>query len=210
MNRTTAEAFMKEFFEKYYDRLYHKDKILVTLPNVPEDMVADLPSDDEDGEWRVWKLVPSTVTEQQLAALEGEFGVTFPEVIKAFLSVVHHLFEEPIGRNSTEEPFAGMKNAYNPHLTANGYLPFSWDGEHYFIRCVDLANMPDEERCPVVELDHETLFDRQYEAEENGEPIPKAALQEHMRPVAANFWEYLNDIDENFGADFDDDDDFED
>lgn len=70
--------------------------------------------------------------------------------------------------------------------------------------------MPDEQNCAVVEIDHETLFDMQYEAEENDTIIPKEELQKNMIFVAENFFEYLNDIYENFCAEDDEDDEFED
>lgn len=133
MDRTSAKKFMTDFFEKYYDRLYSEDEFFVTLPGVPENMIADKQG-GSDGGWRVWKLVPSSVTEQELSALEADFGVKFPDAVKEFLSVYHHLFDNPIGRNSTDKKFYGIKQAFNPHLTANDYLPISWDEEHYFIR----------------------------------------------------------------------------
>lgn len=206
MDKNAAHQFMKDFFENYYNCLHEKSEMAVMLPGVPEDMIADAQPDGNHGEWRVWKLVPSTVTEHEIAALEADFALVFPEGVKAFLSTYHHLFEEPIGRNSTAKKFYGIKQAFNPHLAANGFLPLTWDKLHYFIRCIDLSLMPDEERCPVLEIDHETLFDLQYQADERGEIIPKDILVQHMNAVAENLYDYLNDIYEDAGIYGDDED----
>ena len=34
-----------------------------------------------------------------------------------------------------------------------------WDKECYFIRCIQLKNMPEEEKCGIYQIDHEELFD---------------------------------------------------
>ena len=106
----------------------------------------------------------------------------------------HHMFEEPIGRNPINKPFEGLLNAFNESLAANGYLPFVWDEDHYFIRCFDLQNMPNEEKCAIVEIDHEEMFDLIYDAEENGKTLCKDDFAPHMRVIAENFYEYLNNV----------------
>ena len=84
------------------------------------------------------------------------------------------------------------------------YLPFAWDKEGYFIRCIDLKNMPDEEKCEVVEIDHEVLFDLEEcedMQEEQGGLFDYAVdmkrsgeLEEKMNPVAKNFFVYLQQM----------------
>lgn len=54
--------------------------------------------------------------------------------------------------------------------------------------------MPNEEKCPVVEIDHELFFDLQYDAESENTLIAKEKLIPLMRTVAVNFYEYLNGI----------------
>ncbi len=187
-----ARDFMKDYFERLYKKLSGIDPSIVSLCDLPEDMMAE--GADPDEEYNVWKLIPSTVTDADIAKKEDEFGIKFPNVLKAFLSTYHHAFEAPIGRNMSDAPFFELDNAFDPHLAANGYLPFTWDGDGYYIRCIDLNANGDKDNCPIVEFDHEALFDMQNEYEDKGEEIPKERLAELANPVADNLRDYLNGI----------------
>lgn len=70
-------------------------------------------------------------------------------------------------------------------LVKAGYLPFAWDPEGYFIRCIKLDAMPDEEECGIYQIDHEILFD----FEEN--TVSKEEIDANMESIARNFFEYL-------------------
>ena len=216
MTREENIAFMKDFFEKYYEQLRNEDEVLVAGVKIPEEMVDH----DLQADWKVWKLIPSTVTEADLSALEERLHIKLPECLRAFLSVYHHRFDGPVGRNEIDAPFESFERTYTHNLAENGYLPFGWDSEGYYIRCIDLTNMPDEEHCPVVQVDHEPFFDLQYEYSERGKTVPKEELEPLIEEVSENFYEYLNailsgelddyDEDEDFDdEDFDDDDDFD-
>lgn len=185
-------AFMKDFFERYYEKLKNEDIILVKGVGIPSEMLED--GADPNEEWNVWKLCPSIVKESTFSKFEEKIGVKLPECIKAFFSVYHHRFDTAIGRNDIRYPFYDLERSYNHHLVKNGYLPFGWDVDSFFIRCIDLANMPDEEKCPIVEIDHEPFFDLMYDSEEKGIIIPKEELLKLFRPVAENFYEYLNGV----------------
>lgn len=185
-------AFMKDFFERYYEKLKNEDIILVKGVAIPPEMLAE--GSDPNQEWNVWKLCPSIVKESDFAAYEEKIGVKLPECIKAFFSVYHHRFGTAIGCNNIRYPFYDLERSYNHHLVKNGYLTFGWDEDDYFIRCMDLTNMPDEENCPIVEIDHEPFFDLMYDAEEKGIIVPKEELMKLFRPVADNFYEYLNGV----------------
>lgn len=149
-----------------------------------------VPAAMEDGEidaegWVAWKLLPSAVTTADLDALEDEFGLAFPPLLRAFLSTYYHLFGEGVGEQPCDNPFRSLQNSYHPLLAACGYLPFAWDPQYAYIRCIDLEKMPDEDRCPVVQIDHEQLFDlREQEA------TPQD-LQRYMQPVSDNLRAYL-------------------
>ena len=190
MTRAENRAFMKDFFERYYQKLRNKDIIYVRSIGIPPEMLEDgaNPAD----EWNIWKLFSSTVTDDDITKLEKTYHIQLPECLRAFFSVYHHRFDNCIGRNDIHNPFWTLKLAYTHQLVDNGYLPFSWDSESIFIRCMDLSNMPDEEACPIVEIDHEPFFDLQYDAENEGKLIPYEALKALMRPVAKNFYEYLH------------------
>ncbi len=192
MNIEEARDFMRDYFERSYKKRIDIDPEYVSMCDLPEEMLAD--GADPDEEWNVWKLIPSTVTDDDIAEQEKAFGLKFPDIFKAFLSTYHHVFEAPIGRNMPDAPFDSLDNAFNPHLTANGYLPFTWDKEGCFIRCIDLNADNDGARCPVVQFDHEELFDMQYEYEDNGKVIPRERLEGLAQTVADNFRDYLNGI----------------
>lgn len=194
---------MKDYFEKLYEKLSTEMPIALGMCDLPEDMLAD--GADPDEEWNTWKLIPSTVTEEDIAKYEAQYGLSFPNCIRAFLQTYHHCFDF-IGRNMPDDPFFNLDNTFNPHLAANGYLPFSFDLEGYFIRCIDLSANEDEDKCPVVQFPHEELFDLQYDYEAKGEKIPRKQVAELAEPVAANFYEYLNDVFDNITAIGTDDD----
>lgn len=185
MTQSEQAAFVRNGMESLYRDLEGMDPIFLKMCGVPEEMRAG--PVDEDG-WCKWKLVPSPVTAADLDRLERETGCRFPSLLRVFLSTYCHYFEDAeLGRQTPEEPFSSFDNAWNPTLVRAGYLPFLWDGEGYFIRCIDLNNMPDEDCCPVVQIDHERLFD----LDENAGREELAPL---MKPVAASFQAFLSEI----------------
>lgn len=191
MNTDEARGFMKDFFERLYGKLADTAPILLKLPDLPEEMLDG--AEDDEG-WGVWKLIPSTVTDADIAAEEKSVGLKFPNILKAFIGTYHHGFEPPVGRNFPDEPFETLDNAFNPHLAANGYLPFSWDAGGYYILCIDLNANEDGDRCPVVQFGHEELFDMMYDCEDKGEEIPKKRLEELAENVADSFVDFLNAV----------------
>lgn len=114
MNQMECQAFMKRFFEQYYEMLLKMNEVLVTLPDLPREMWgADA---DPEEEWKKWRLVHSTVTEEELDELERKLGARLPVFFRTFLSTYFHCFDEGIGRNTCEEHFEGIYNAWNPCL----------------------------------------------------------------------------------------------
>ena len=181
-NTNDYKEFMKDFFEKYYE----KYKEWLQLPYVPKDMLAEEGAPNE--EWNRWKLIPAEISDEDINELENKVGVELPNILKSFLTTYFHLFEYPVGRNSSEEPFEAVYNAWNPLLVKVGYLPFTWDSEGYFIRCIDLKNMPDEDSCTICQIDHEILFDFDEENTNREDIEPK------MQQIADNFIEYLEQL----------------
>lgn len=187
MNEEKTRSYIKNFFESYYDKLKNESEVLVKIPVIEgnEPMWAEGAVPDKD-DWVTWKLCPAQVSDEEIAALERKIGTKLPQVLRIFLTTYFHYFDE-IGRNPVEDRFSGFFNAWNPLLVRNGYLPFAWDEEGYFIRCMDLKNMPDEEKCGIVQIDHEVLFD--FDEETTG----REELASEMKPVAENFFVYLQD-----------------
>lgn len=195
MTREENRTFMKNFFERYYKKQIEDDPILVKGVGIPPEMLAD--GANPDDEWNIWKLIPSTATEKDFQVFEETHHVKLPECIKAFFSVYHYRFYTAIGRNDIGYPLYELERAYTHQLADNGYLPFGWDEDSFFIRCMDLSHLPEEEKCPIVEIDHEPFFDLQCDAEQAGILIPREQLVPLMRPVAENFYAYLNGVYEN-------------
>lgn len=173
---------MQLFFEQYYEKLAASNGNI--LPVVHTSMQAN-PKETE--EWKHWKMIPSTLTDEDFTALEEEIEIKIPNILRLFLSTYHHYFENPIGRNPVDQPFQSLHYAYNPILIQANYLPFTWDEDGYFIRCICLDNMPNETTCPIYEIDHEILFN----FDEDDEDIQKEDIAKHMHFVAENFESYL-------------------
>ena len=178
--------FMKDFFERYYRKLSKEYKGALELPDVPKEMWAD--GADPKSEWKPWKLIPAAISDQEIEELERDLEVKLPSMVKSFLTTYFHLFDDPVGRNSSEDHFEGMKDAWNPLLVKAGYLPFAWD-EDCYIRCFDLANMPDEDQCKICQIDHEILFSFDEESE-----ISRKEIEQEMKVIANNFKEYLENL----------------
>ncbi|MFB6362970.1 SMI1/KNR4 family protein [Paenibacillus elgii] len=181
------QDYIKQGFEAYYER-YNQ----VTeegfgrwmSPEVPDEMKAADYGDDED-EWSIWKLVPSVVSEDDIGTLEKEFGLTFPEWYKVFISTYHHYFDV-VPEQGMDELLDGIKNMYNPLLCKLGYLPFSWDTEYGKILCIDLKELPDEDRCAIYQIEHEVLFDLDETTTERDE------LKESLEFLYPNFKTYFD------------------
>lgn len=78
MKKEEQKQEIKDFFEQYYKK-YEK---FMTLPSVPAAMLAE--QQEEEGEWKKWKLIPATVSDEDLAKLEAQIGVAFPDFFKIF------------------------------------------------------------------------------------------------------------------------------
>lgn len=183
---TSAEqtAFIRQGFEALYRELEEHAPICLRSPGVPEEMRAG-PA-DESG-WYKWKLIPSRVTAADLDALEEQIGLPLPGLMRTFLSTCCHDFRDAeLGQQLPDKPFDSILNAWNPALVRAGFLPFDWDYGGAYLRCVDLENMPDEDRCPLMEIDHEILFDL--------EDAGRETLLAHMKPVADSFQAFLSEI----------------
>lgn len=187
MTYAEYQEYMRSFFEQYYQKL-SQEEIRVTLPLEEEE--KEMWSDDvnPNDEWKKWKLVPAMISDGEIKKLEKEIGVELPLSLKAFLTVTHHCFDNPIGRNSVAEHFQGVKNARNPVLVRCGYLPFVWDEDGYFIRCIRLEKMPEEEKCGIYQIDHEVLFDF------DEDMVTPEEIDQRMVFISENLLTYLDEI----------------
>lgn len=187
MTYAECQEYMKNFFKKYYQKL-SQNEMFITLPldETEKEMWSD--DADPDEEWKKWKLVPAAIDDKEIAELEEGLSATLPLCLRAFLTVYHHCFEYPIGRNPFSDHFEAVWNAWNPVLVRCGYLPFTWDRDGYFIRCINLDRMPDEENCGIYQIDHEILFDF------DEDTVGKQEVDENMEFVSQNLFTYLDEI----------------
>ena len=187
MTYVEYQEYMRKFFEQYYQKL-SQEEICVTLPfgETEKEMWSDDANPDE--EWKKWKLGPAMISDKEIRELEKEIGVELPLSLKAFLTVTHHCFDYPIGRNSVERHFEGMRDSWNPVLVRCGYLPFAWDEEGYFIRCIRLEKMPEEEKCGIYQIDHEVLFDF------DEDTVTPEEIDQCMELISENLLTYLDEI----------------
>ena len=188
MTDTQMYSFMQDFFERYYRE---GGGIALLRPLEEADRAMWREDADPDEEWKPWKLIPSTVTDQDIEKLEADIGVKLPRCLRAFLTVYHHYFDGPVGVNPISSPFEAVRNAWNLLLVKHGYLPFTWDSDGYYIRCMDLANMPDEERCGICQIDHEILFSMEEDT------VQKEEIAQNMEYLSQNLFTYLESILDN-------------
>lgn len=183
MNMYECKEFIKECLEKHYNSF--SDDIPLMHPDLPKEM-RDGEVDDEG--WYKWKLIPSSVTDSDFELIEKKWEVKFPIMLKAYFQVYFHYFDGEIGRIPPDKPFHNLYNAYNPTLIRCGYLPFCWDSEGYFISCIDLSNMPNEDSCPIYKIDHEILFDY------DEETVTKEQIDKDMVKIKDNLKEYFEKV----------------
>lgn len=189
MTDMQCRQFMKDFFEQYYGKMEQiGNGIAIMRPLDESDRTMWHDDADFEEEWKKWKLVPSIVTEKDITQLEKIIGATLPQCLRYFLTVYHHYFDAPVGENPISAPFKAVLNAWNPLLVKYGYLPFAWDEDGCCIRCIDLKNMPDEEQCEILQIDHEVLFSMDESAAQ------RAEIAENMEYISQNFFCYLDCI----------------
>lgn len=197
MTPTEQIAFVRHCYETHYRSLEQtgskKGLVRPTVPTVPEDMRTGLA--DERG-WFQWKLIPSPVTAGELDALELEFGLRFPSLLRTALSTCCHFFGNGFFTQRSDRPLEDFSGTIrDPALFQAGLLPFAWwydyeEDRGDFLRCIDLANMPEEDRCPVIQLNDLEFFD----LSQSGNPIGRADLLSLMERLADNFKDYMEQL----------------
>lgn len=195
MTQAEQAAFVRHCYETQYRTLEQagskEGMVRPTVPAVPADMRTGLA--DERG-WPQWKLIPSPVTAEELDALEREFGLRFPSLLRTALSTCCHFFGNGYFTQRSDQPLEDFSGTMrDPVLFQAWLLPFAWwSGESggSFLRCIDLANMPEEDRCPVVQIDDMKFFD----LSQSGAPISREDLLPLLEPVADNFKDYMEQL----------------
>jgi hypothetical protein len=124
---------------------------------------------NEDG-WVEWHVLPSTLKEPDVGALEREFGVQLPPIFRAYLMSRFHLFEQVVSRRYNQQifmtytpalkplsPLRDLLNAWRPLIDA-GFIPFAHWGDCWGPMCFDALSRARNDDCPVIWMDHEPLI----------------------------------------------------
>lgn len=176
-----------------------KDPMDAGVP--PEMQVGEI---NEDG-WVEWRVLPSTLTEADVIAVEKEFGMTFPPLFRAYLLARFQLFDQvhscrydqqifmtdtPAGKPL--QPLRDLMKSWRPLIDA-GYIPFAQWGDGWGPMCFDSVNRRADGECPIVWMDHELLIPLGSEKCRQRESVLPLA-----QPLYASCREFLMDV---FGRD---------
>ena len=161
---------------------------------------------DKDG-WVEWRVLPSTLTEEDVDALEAGFGVRFPRVFRAYLLARLQLFDQVLSRRHGAEPavqqvlmthvpstdplgaLRSRLQGWKPLIGA-GFIPFAEWGDGWGPICFDSnRRAAGDDDCPLVWLDHEVLHD--LEPEQLGD---RAALLPLVQPLHGSCRDFLADV----------------
>jgi hypothetical protein len=148
-----------------------------------------------------WRLLPSSLVEPDVAAIEADFRVQFPPLFRAYLLARLHLFSDFRSRNSGYTvrvppmpagqplgPLRELMHAWQPLIDA-GLVPFAELGDGYGPVCFDTTGRAADGDCPVVFLDHEPLVTLGSELCRQ-----RAAVLPHLQPLYGSYREFLNDV----------------
>jgi hypothetical protein len=154
---------------KVYAENYHRMSVASVdgSGGVPPEMFD---GDVDNQGWVAWKMLPSTLSLDDVVRLETEFAVEFPPLFRAYLLAGFQLFDQihssrydqlifntDVPSNMPLEPIRSLIQAWNPLLSA-GYVPFAQWGDGWGPMCFDIEKRRDDRDCPVVWIDHELLI----------------------------------------------------
>jgi hypothetical protein len=155
---------------------------------VPPDMVDGAVSADG---WVAWKMLPSTVSEEQVREAESGLPGPFPPLFRAYLTARFTL-----GMNCLDLPSLPSDNPLGNLLAVTrgwsvlwpaGYVCFADNAQgDVGPLCFDLRQRLSDGDCPVVLFDHEHLLNLPEEDLQN-----RAVVQRYARRCYSSFREML-------------------
>lgn len=153
------------------------------------------------GDWVACLVLPSTLQVADVEALENEFDIALPPVIRAYPLARFHLHDQVRSHkhgNLISWPCVPSRRSLDPlreylrgwpALLKAGYIPFASWGDGWGPMCFDAARRQPDDDCPVVWLDHELLFDAGIEK------ISDRAVSEPLaRPLYDSARELIRDV----------------
>lgn len=185
MNR--KEIF--EYVDKSLSSLKKADLMSRPHPNMPTEMIDN--TVEQKSGWIPWNAVSSKVTDQDILELENQIELKYPSLYKDFLKYKHFYELENIAEitffkhcirdwksNLTEYYF----EYWEPEeLIKKGFIPFA-DYNDWGIVCFDTNRMNNND-CPIVMFDHETLYD---------EPVTFEKLYDSFELMTSELLKELN------------------
>jgi hypothetical protein len=119
--------------------------------------------------WVEWRVLPSTLSEAEVAELENKFGIHFPPLFRAYLLARFHLFDQLKSSRHDQlilmtdtpakkplAPLLHLMSAWRPLIDA-GFIPFAEWGDSWGPMCFDTGRRASDGDCPIVWMDHEIL-----------------------------------------------------
>ena len=164
---------------------------------VPPEMQAG--QIDADG-WVEWRVLPSTLKEEDVIELENRFGVQLPPLFRAYLLARFHLFDQVTSRRYDQlifmsdipsrrplEPLSKLISAWRPMIAA-GFIPFAEWGDSWGPMCFDTGRCSPDGDCPIVWMDHEVLPHDEKQLGSRNKVLPLA------QPLYGSCREFLLDL----------------
>ena len=155
---------------------------------------------NEEG-WVEWRVLPSTLTEADVATVERDFGVEFPPLFRAYLLARFHLLDQAKSQRYDQQilmtdapenrplvPLRGLLTAWRPLIDA-GYIRFAQWGDGWGPMCFDTQARAADGDCPVIWIDHERVIPLGDEAARRREVVQALA-----QPLYGSCREFLLDV----------------
>ncbi|PHS08056.1 MAG: SMI1/KNR4 family protein [Blastopirellula sp.] len=136
---------------------------------------AGVPHEMFDGEvddegWVAWKMLPSTLSLDDVTEVEQKFSVQFPPLFRTYLLAGFQLYDQIISSKYEQlifntdvpsiEPLQPIRTLIESwsSLTLAGYVPFAQWGDGWGPMCFDIENRHEDGDCSIVWMDHELLI----------------------------------------------------
>ncbi len=156
MNQNDDRGYIEQCLDNHFRAMASR----LPAASVPAAMAVDQP--DEDG-FVAWKMLPSTVTEQDVTRLERQASSSFPPIFRTYLTTRHTLgmdwFDLP--NLPADNALAGLKAVLDSWawLIPAGYLPFLDDAAGGIgPLCFDTRRWQADGDNPVILFDREELL----------------------------------------------------
>lgn len=196
--------YVKEKFDRFIESMPRgfrtgESKRMNRLELEDSGVPAEMENSEPDHEGYVeWKLLPSTLTLEDVAGLENKYGIQWPSLYKAFLTVYFHLISEFRGpeysvllpEQPSDKPLYEIEFLLKAweQLLPCGYIPFASYNDGWGPICFDTMGAETGTDYPIVWIDHEDIF-----ALEDGE-LSRATLEPMAKKLQPNFLAFMDHV----------------